>query len=191
MKKQVIAICGKSGSGKDTIMKEILKRYPNSFKPIVSYTTRPRREHETEGIDYHFISKQEMANKIVNNEMLEVSEFNGWFYGTAIDSLSDDYINIGVYNLDGLEYLCQNEKDTDNLIFYIDASDKTRLIRSLNREENPDVGEIIRRYGTDKEDFSSFDVSEYKGYKLQNETKEDLEDCIKRIVFLSDKYFLI
>lgn len=189
MKKQVIAICGKSGSGKDTIMKEILKRYPNSFKPIVSYTTRPRRENEIEGIDYHFISKQEMANKIVNNEMLEVSEFNGWFYGTAIDSLSDDYINIGVYNLDGLEYLCQNEKDTDNLIFYIDASDKTRLIRSLNREENPDVGEIIRRYGTDKKDFSSFDVSEYKGYKLQNETKEDLEDCIERIVFLSDKYF--
>ena len=130
-----------------------------------------------------------MANKIVNNEMLEVSEFNGWFYGTAIDSLSDDYINIGIYNLDGLEYLCQNEKDTDNLIFYIDASDKTRLIRSLNREENPDVGEIIRRYGTDKKDFSSFDVSEYKGYKLQNETKEDLEDCIERIVFLSDKYF--
>ena len=50
MKKQVIAICGKSGSGKDTIMKEILKRYPNFFKPIVSYTTRPRREHETEDI---------------------------------------------------------------------------------------------------------------------------------------------
>ena len=67
MKKQVVAICGKSGSGKDTIMKEILKRYPNSFKPIVSYTTRPRREYETEGIDYHFISKQEMANKIINN----------------------------------------------------------------------------------------------------------------------------
>ena len=48
-----------------------------------------------------------MANKIINNEMLEVSEFNGWFYGTAIDSLSDKYINIGVYNLDGLEYLYQ------------------------------------------------------------------------------------
>lgn len=36
--KRVIAICGKSGSGKDTIVKEILKRYPNLFKPIVSYT---------------------------------------------------------------------------------------------------------------------------------------------------------
>lgn len=191
MKKQVIAICGKSGSGKDTIMKEILKRYPNSFKPIVSYTTRPRRENEIEGIDYHFISKQEMANKIVNNEMLEVSEFNGWFYGTAIDSLSNECINIGVYNLDGLEYLYQNEKDTDNLVFYINASDKTRLIRSLNREEKPNVEEIVRRYGTDKEDFSSFDVSEYRGYELQNETKEDLENCIEQIVFLSNKYFLI
>ena len=121
--------------------------------------------------------------------MLEVSEFNGWFYGTAIDSLSDKYINIGVYNWDGLEYLYQNEKDTDNLVFYINASDKTRLIRSLNREEKPNVEEIIRRYGTDKEDFSSFDVSEYRGYELQNETKEDLENCIEQIVFLSNKYF--
>ena len=189
MKKQVVAICGKSGSGKDTIMKEILKRYPNSFKSIVSYTTRPKRENEIKGIDYHFISKQEMANKIVNNEMLEISEFNGWFYGTAIDSLSDECINIGVYNLDGLEYLYQTEKDIDILIFYINASDKTRLIRSLNREKNPDVEEIIRRYGTDKEDFNYFDVSVYRGYELQNETKEDLENCIKQIVFLSNKYF--
>lgn len=66
MKKQVIAICGKSGSGKDTIMKEILKRYPNSFKPIVSYTTRPRRENEIEGIDYHlFLSKKWLIKLLI------------------------------------------------------------------------------------------------------------------------------
>lgn len=189
--KRVIAICGKSGSGKDTIVKEILKRYPNLFKPIVSYTTRPRRENEKEGIDYYFITKSEMANKIVNNEMLEVSEFNNWFYGTAINSLSDDCINIGVYNLDGLEYLCQNEQDIDNLIFYINTSDKTRLIRSLNREEHPDVDEIVRRYGTDKNDFNSFDVRERDGIELQNEKEEDLDKCITSIVTTAKKYFQI
>jgi guanylate kinase len=189
--KRVIAICGKSGSGKDTIVKEILKRYPNLFKPIVSYTTRPRRENEKEGIDYYFITKSEMANKIVNNEMLEVSEFNNWFYGTAINSLSDDCINIGVYNLDGLEYLCQNEQDIDNLIFYINTSDKTRLIRSLNREEHPDVDEIVRRYGTDKNDFNSFDVRECDGIELQNEKEEDLDKCITSIVTTAKKYFQI
>lgn len=189
--KRVIAICGKSGSGKDTIVKEILKRYPNLFKPIVSYTTRPSRENEKEGIDYYFITKSEMANKIVNNEMLEVSEFNNWFYGTAINSLSDDCINIGVYNLDGLEYLCQNEQDIDNLIFYINTSDKTRLIRSLNREEHPDVDEIVRRYGTDKNDFNSFDVRECDGIELQNEKEEDLDKCITSIVNTAKKYFQI
>lgn len=88
--------------------------------------------------------------------MLESTEFNGWFYGTAIDSLSKEDINIGVFNPAGIRSLMKY-KDIDMRVFYITASDKTRLLRQLNREDYPDVKEIIRRFGTDENDFSTVD----------------------------------
>ena len=60
----------------------------------------------------------------------------------------------------------------DVIVFRINCSDKTRLLRQLNREENPNVDEIIRRYKTDKEDFYDLEFS-YK--EVKNENKEDLD----------------
>ncbi len=189
--KKVIAICGKSGSGKDSILKGVLNKKPEVFAPIVSYTTRPKREGEIEGVDYYFITSKQMASKIMNGEMLEATSFNGWVYGTSIDSLKDDKVNIGVYNLEGLEYLIENKNEIDSLIFYIDASNKIRLLRSLNREENPDVDEIIRRYGTDKTDFLDFIPSEIDAMTLHNEGEKDLSFCIENVISLTKGHFNI
>ena len=189
--KKVIAICGKSGSGKDSILKGVLNKKPEVFAPIVSYTTRPKREGEIEGVDYYFITSEQMASKIMNGEMLEATSFNGWVYGTSIDSLKDDKVNIGVYNLEGLEYLIENKNEIDSLIFYIDASNKIRLLRSLNREENPDIDEIIRRYGTDKIDFLDFVPSEIDAMTLHNESEKDLSFCIENVISLTKGHFNI
>lgn len=189
--KKVIAICGKSGSGKDSILKGVLNKKPEVFAPIVSYTTRPKREGEIEGVDYYFITSEQMASKIMNGEMLEATSFNGWVYGTSIDSLKDDKVNIGVYNLEGLEYLIENKNEIDSLIFYIDASNKIRLLRSLNREENPDIDEIIRRYGTDKTDFLDFVPSEIDAMTLHNESEKDLSFCIENVISLTKGHFNI
>ena len=59
----VIALFGKSGAGKDTIQKELLK-YMNNSKGIISNTTRPPREYERNGIDYHFLSVSNFIKKI-------------------------------------------------------------------------------------------------------------------------------
>ena len=102
--------------------------------------------------------------------MLEATVFNNWCYGTSYDSLSKTAINIGVFNPAGIDaLLCYG--DIDLTVFYIDAADKTRLLRQLNREENPNVDEIIRRFDADKEDFSDLDF-EYT--LLKNENIQDL-----------------
>lgn len=154
-KYKVIAICGKSAAGKDTLLKEIMKLENTNLHEIVSCTTRPPREGEVNGKNYYFFSVEEFLNKVNNNEMLEHTQFREWYYGTSLDSLQLNSINVGVFNVDGIERLYENS-NIELYVIKVVASDKTRLLRSLNREKNPDVHEIIRRYTTDEKDFEYF-----------------------------------
>ena len=70
-KYQLVALIGKAGSGKDTILKDVVRAYELPMNIIVSYTTRPMREGETEGKEYHFISEETFKQMINNNQMLE------------------------------------------------------------------------------------------------------------------------
>lgn len=153
-KYKIIAIVGKSASGKDTIARKLVDMLCGNW--VVSATTRPPRDYEENGKDYHFMEVQDFVKKIYDGSMLEATVFNDWGYGTPIDSLNIDKINVGVFNPEGILKLVDDER-IDLFIIYLHADDKVRLIRSLNREENPDVDEIIRRYEVDKKDFYYFD----------------------------------
>lgn len=167
-KYQIIALYGASGSGKDTILKWIVSHYPK-VNPIVSCTTRPKREGEVEGVDYHYIDEEKFTEQVMNGEMLEATEFRGWFYGTQTSALSEDTVNIGVFNPAGLMALEENP-NISLLKIYVSASDKTRLLRCLNRESNPNVDEIVRRYQTDQRDIREYQAeSEEEDFRLWNE----------------------
>lgn len=166
---KLIMLIGKAGSGKDTILREVVKQSPYVHE-IVSCTTRPPREGEVDGINYHFLTGEQFGKKVLQNEMLEATCFNDWFYGTSIDSLDEDMVNIGVFNPAGVEsILAYNNIDT--IVIYVDANDKERLIRQLNREKDPDVNEVIRRFKADGLDFDDLD---FDYVRLENNTKEDL-----------------
>lgn len=167
---KIVILIGQAGSGKDSLMQEVLKFNPHLHE-IVSYTTRPPREGEIDGVNYHFISGEEFGDKVLNGEMIEAACFNDWFYGTGYDNLRSDCVNIGVFNPEGVESLLA-AKSADLMIFYVRASDKERLLRQLNREENPDCMEIIRRFKTDMIDFENLDF-EYT--ELINNTPADFD----------------
>ena len=175
---KVIALIGEAGSGKDTIMQGILKRCPTQFHEIISCTTRPIREGEKDGVNYHFLTPDNFTKKVMNNEMLEYTMFNNWFYGTTYESLRSDCINIGVFNPAGVEALMLH-KDIEVQVYYVRATDKVRLLRQLNREEDPDVQEIIRRYKADETDFADLD---FDYIELENNTLEDLDTAVKKIL---------
>lgn len=178
--KYIIAIIGKAGSGKDTIQNLLCERN-NNFSKIVSYTTRPKRENEKDGVDYHYITNDEFCEKVLNGEMLEATYFNNWHYGTSKESLADG-INIGVFNPDGYDCLTQMvDKDIKFIGFYIDASDKTRMLRQLNRENNPDVTEIVRRYQADERDFIDIECMPFL-FPIDNDNR-DIQDVVKEIEF--------
>lgn len=168
MSYKIIALIGQSGAGKDRMLKELLKSKRN-FHEIISCTSRPPREGETDGINYHFLSNDEFASQLLEDAFMEATVFNNWAYGTRYQDLDEEKINIGVFNPDGIYNLLER-KDIELKVYYLQVSDKTRLIRQLQRETEPDIEEIIRRYKTDKIDFADLD---FKYEILFNETPSD------------------
>jgi len=184
----MVVLCGKAASGKDSILKDIMIRESEFFHRNISLTTRPQRQGEIPGVDYDFISEEKMMELLLNNQMLEVANFNNWFYGTSLESLSKDKVNISIYNPEGVEALLMNSQ-INPLIFYIDVSDKIRILRYLNREENPNISEMIRRYGTDDKDFNDLLSSDISLWSLRNEIIEDYEKNIEHIITTAKNYF--
>ena len=182
---KVFCIMGKSGSGKDTIFKEIIKDNSLNLKKIVGYTTRPKRVEENDSLEYNFID-DDMINKFIQkNKVIELRKYdtvNGiWYYGT----MDDGQINLQTNSyivISTLESYSSFKKyfGSNNVIpLYIDVDDGIRLQRILNREmseDSPNYKEICRRFIADSEDFSN------KNLKLNGIEKiysnNNLVECI-------------
>ena len=174
----IVAIIGPSGCGKDTLLKELVRVNPDKAHKIINCTTRPIREGEVNGIDYHYLSNDEFAQQVLNFDMLEATCFNDWFYGTSVSSLVEDKINLGIFSPEAVYNLLENP-NLNIFIIQLTASDKTRLLRQLVREEDPDVDEIIRRFNADKLDFANIDIP--FRLILENESFEDLQYNISHV----------
>lgn len=78
----LIVFSGFSGAGKGTIMKELLKRYPDTYALSVSATTRAKRSGETEGIEYFYKTREEFEKMIEKKELIEYARYVENYYGT-------------------------------------------------------------------------------------------------------------
>ena len=168
-----LAICGKAGSGKDYLLKKITHFFPQ-INPVVSYTSRPPREGEIDGVDYNFMSNDEAKELIKNNMFLEYRTFReNWVYGTPRSALKEG-VNAGVTSPSGLLKLNQNK---DILIFpiYVQAPDSVRKKRYIARENGEVNDSWDRRLAADNKDFNNiYQLLEdnFKYYQIVNNTKE-------------------
>ncbi len=158
---KIVAIIGEAGSGKDTLLNALIEGDLNDkYHKVISYTTRRPRANEVNGKDYFFITDKEFTDLILQDKMLEATVFNNWVYGTGVDGLDENKINIGVFNPEGIETL----SEMNNIKLFIIrcmCPNKERLLRQLHREPDPDVDEIVRRYLADKSDFNSFNLPQH------------------------------
>lgn len=180
-KYNIIALIGKSGSGKSTILKEFGKNHFNGILPIVQATTRSRRSPSEPG--YLFYSNKEWTALEEQDAFLESTTFNNWHYGTLISLLSSNLKdwNIGIFSPAAIEQLRVNPKVNKLKVFEICADDKIRLKRSLSREDNPDVPEICRRMLADEKDFKT--LSPLLDIKLlDNNNLGDIDKCVNTIL---------
>ena len=79
----LIILSGPSGSGKDTILGELVSRNDN-VRVSISMTTRKMRQGETDGVHYYFVTREYFEKKIKEGSMLEYAEYAGNYYGTPL-----------------------------------------------------------------------------------------------------------
>lgn len=168
---KILAICGKSASGKDTFLRELLEKYP--LNKLIWSTTRPRRKSEIDGIDYYFEDDDYAFRGTLLNRV-----FNSWNYSLDLQDLATDNINVLVASPADVRELSERS-DIQVLSVKIDTDDGVRIIRSLQR--TPDmVDEILRRFEADKKDFAGF----------KSHIRGDYESCMIQVSGILDNFFL-
>ncbi|MEW9078011.1 guanylate kinase [Terrisporobacter glycolicus] len=185
---KIFCLIGKSSSGKDTIFKEINDDKDLDLKPIISYTTRPKRINETNGVEYFFINTDELNKFEKENKVIEKRVYHtvhgDWFYGTINDGQVDLNKNnyLLITTLEAYKSLRDYFGYEKVYPFYIDIEDGIRLERALERErkqDKPNYDELCRRFLADNKDFSTENLSNLGINKFY--INENLENCINDI----------
>ena len=159
----IVVLMGMSAVGKDTVRKVLEENDYGYFgyENIVSYTSRPIRENEIDGVDYHFVSKEEFNNMIDNNEMIEYRNYETnwcgkgetWFYGIKKFEPEAEKDYVVVIDLTGAESIINYFGEENCVLIYLEAPDKVREIRARKRGSF-DETEWNRRLIADYKDFS-------------------------------------
>ena len=87
-KGSLIVLSGFSGAGKSTVINQVLAQRPEIYFSI-SFTTREPRAGEVNGVNYHFVTKEEFEARIARGEFLEYAQYNGNYYGTSMAILRE------------------------------------------------------------------------------------------------------
>ena len=131
-KKTILCTVGRTGSGKNYISERLstILDYPL----VVSHTTRPKRDNETNGVEHWFDTKSEFDNLMQNNTVIAYTKIGEYEYCALLEDIGDN----AIYIIDphGIEYLKQNFKDKINLkIIYIYCDEYIRRARASTRSD--------------------------------------------------------
>ena len=184
---KIFYIMGKSSSGKDTIDKKLSERMPE-LQRIVPYTTRPIRDGEQEGVEYHFVGEDRLREMQEAGRVIEVRAYNTkcgvWTYFTADDGQIElekkDYLVIGT--LESFQALKKYFGEEKIVPIYIEVDDGVRLSRALEREQRekePRYEEMCRRFLADSADFSEENLRRAGIWKRF--VNMELERCLEEI----------
>lgn len=132
-KPKILCLLGLSGSGKTTIETALCKNH--YFKKIVSCCTRPPRDGEIDGVDYHFISDKKFEIEYNLNEYAEIGGKYNSKYAVRNSEIQNDKINVLVTAKDGLEQLLYSGK-YDIISIWIDCDIEERYRRILTRNNH-------------------------------------------------------
>ena len=186
---KLFCIMGKSASGKDTIFKKLTQDENLNLKRVVSYTTRPMREGEQEGVEYHFVTAQRLGELQKEGKVIERRDYSTihgiWSYFTVDDgqinfSLNQDSIIIGT--LESYQKIRMYFGKENVIPLYIHVEDGLRLGRALERErhqEEPGYAEMCRRFLADAQDFSEEKMAACEIDRIYENI--DIEQCLNDI----------
>lgn len=166
-----IIISGPSGAGKTMIITSLRNKYKEVVSEAVGYTTRNPRDEESEGEEYHFVTKNIFKRMIDNNEFIEYIEYLNEFYGMPISELIKAKQELKIFNV-GLTSAIEIKKRCPNAItIYILPPDAKELLRRIG-----DRGR--ERYEIAKKEVRQ--VSEFYEYLVISKTNK-VEESVREI----------
>lgn len=174
-----LVISSPSGGGKTTIKNYLLK-LDKTFKFSITCTTREKREHERDGVDYFFLSDEEFNNKIKNGEFLEWAEVHGKKYGTlrkTVENILSEN-KIPIMTIDVVGAINVKKIFIEALLIFVLPPNLDIMVDRLKRRGDKEF-EIKKRMKTalkELEYVSNFD------YLLINDKIEDVVKNIYSIV---------
>ena len=179
----LVILSGVSGAGKDTIKKELIKRMDNVIS-LPSYTSRKPRQGEQEGMQYHFITKEQFEQKIKNNEFYEYSVHHNNYYGTSKklmnEKIASGKIIVKDIEVNGTENLIKILKNETKLVTIFLKVEKEELRKRLiQRGDNLTEEEIELRLN--RLDYEESKIKLYD-YMIKNDNFEKTVNLIITII---------
>jgi guanylate kinase len=155
----VLVITGPSGVGKGTLIRLLLDRFPE-MKLSVSATTRQPRAGEEDGVDYHFLTREEFDRRIEAGEFLEWAEYAGNRYGTLRSELERDANPLVLeIEVQGARQVRERVPDAVS-VFIAPPSDEALRTRLVGRGSD-DPEQIERRLAVAREELAARDEFDY------------------------------
>lgn len=182
--KFIIAIEGMTSSSKDTICKYIKEKY--GIDMMVSHTTRPKRDYETQGKEHWFDTDEEF-DKLDKNKMFAYTKFpkTNYRYCTTLEDMKDDVMTY-IINPDGVKSLMESKKRMDFDFISIYCNCPIEVIRERAKKRGDKEELIDARIESEKEEFLDF---YYKnGYDYCIDTNRPLTEIYKDVDNILSKY---
>src|SRR3954449_1830093 len=177
--KPVFVVTGPSGAGKGTLIQLVLPRFPQ-LAPAVSATTRPLRPGERDGVDYHFLARDDFQAKIDAGDFLEYVDYVGNRYGT-LNSEIDRLLAQGKAPLLELETegaLRVKRRTADAVTIFVTApvDERERRLRERATESSGVIEERVQMARHQLTERGQFD------YVVENDDRERAAERLAEIV---------
>ena len=131
----IYIITGPSGVGKNTIIEAMSTDLDFYFS--VSHTTRPQRESEVDGKDYHFVTEDKFKSLVDENLMIEYEQYGGFYYGTSKkEILKESNIILLDLEVNGATKLLSENDDFIGIFIDIDDNELVKRLKNRGHDEN-------------------------------------------------------
>jgi guanylate kinase len=181
----LIVISGPSGVGKDTIIERLLKM-DASLRYSVSFTTRPKRDYEIDGVHYSFVTKPKFEELIGRGELLEWAEYNGYYYGTSrtrVEKLQRQGLDVILkIEVRGAEQV--REKRPDGVFIFIAPPSMEELLRRREVRGSDTAADIEERQRVGRWEMSH---AQYYDYVVTNEDAQVAANDVMEIIRMERK----
>lgn len=180
----IVVLIGRMAAGKDTVLNAIQEK--TNMPVLVSHTTRPMRQGEVDGKEYHFIDNDTFEKMLEQHEFIEYRCYrpangNLWYYGLAENEITSNELSIVIMDPSGYEALASRFGNENIVGILLEANEETIYNRAILRHGDS-IEEINRRIKDDNMRFSKFKNRHAECYRVYNNNDRNIEDVVDEIL---------